>query len=258
MYVLAMLSAFPSIQSGFLNQPFPLHGHHLWEIHLFTGGKGRLVQDGLAWAVGPGSLTLSPPGRRHELVVDGVLTFFYLQFEGERELAGVLGRLVAIQTRQGPLRVDPATVAEVGRLKDKLGSKEPDRVASGFHGFRALLYDLAVGGAAPLADEIDRTLAWLRQNLDRPLGLQDLVPVAGLGPFDLCRRFKARTGLSPLAYIHRSKVEAAGFLLSSSDLSLAEVAARFGFSDEFHFGKVFKKVRGVPPGRWRRTESAAR
>jgi len=217
-----------------------------------------MVQGDAVWPISTGSLTITPPHVGHELAVDGdsLLTFFYLQFDGEREVAGVLHRLADQQTAQGPLRVDQAAVVEASHLKARLDSASPDRVASGLHGFRAWLYDLAVGRPENLPDGIDRALVWLRQHLDRPLTLEELAQVAGLDRFALCRRFKARTGLSPLAYVHRSKTEAACFLLEGTDLPLTEVALRLGYCDEFHFGKVFKKWRGVPPGRWRRGQSA--
>lgn len=252
MYDLVMDSVFPSLQYGFLTRDFPLHDHTEWEIHLFTGGRGTLVQGGREWQVSSGSLTLSPPGHAHELTVDGVLTFYFIQFVGEKEVAGVLRRLVEAQELRGPFRVDQATMAEAGRLKDKLDSASPDRVASGLHSFRAWLYDLADGRPEVQPDGIDRALVWLRQNLDRRLSLEDLASVAGLDRFGFSRKFKARIGLSPLAYVNRSKVEAAGFLLEGTDLPLVEVALRLGFCDEFHFGKVFKRWRGTTPGRWRR------
>lgn len=247
-----MESSLPTIQYGFLTHAFPLHEHRQWEIHVFTAGAGSLVQDGETWGVGAGSLTLSPPGRAHELLVDRTLSFYYVQFDADREVSGVLRRLSESQDHRGPLRAEASMVSELGRLKDRLDSPSADRVASGVHGFRAWLYDLAVGRPEDEADGIDRVLTWLRENLHRPLVLAHLAEVADLDPFALCRKFKARTGLSPLAYVHRSKVEAAGFLLAGTDLPLAEVAQRLGFCDEFHFGKVFKKWRGVPPGRWRR------
>lgn len=251
MYDLAVEGLFPSVQYGFLTGNFPRHEHAVWEIHLFTGGHGRLLQDGEVWAVSAGSLTVSPPGHAHELHVETALTFFYLQFAADRETLGPLRRLVERQ-EQGPLRVEPSAMAEAGRLKEKLDAPSADRVASGFHGFRAWLYDLAAGHAESHPDGIEQTLVWLRQNLDRPLSLDDLAAEAGLDKFAFCRRFKTRTGLSPLAYVHRSKVEAAGFLLAGTSLPLADVARQLGFCDEFHFGKVFKKWRGVSPGRWRR------
>jgi AraC-like DNA-binding protein len=252
MYVFAMDFHLPSVQYGFLTHDFPVHDHTQWEIHLVTGGRGALVQQGRRWEVSAGSVSLTPPRHGHELEVDGSLSFFYLQFEGDREVSSVLKRLLDRQELEGPLRAEPAQVAEAARLKEKLDSSVADRVASGVHGFRAWLYDLAAGTTETVADGVDRALVWLGQNLGTRLELDGLAAVAGLDRFAFSRRFKTRTGLPPLAYVHRSKVEAASFLLAGTDLALAEVALRLGFCDEFHFGKVFKKWRGVSPGRWRR------
>lgn len=241
----------PTVQYGFLTHDFPFHDHPQWEIHLITGGLGALVQDGHRWDLSVGSVTLSPPRHGHSLAIEGSLSFFYLQFDGVKEVLPVLRRLLDRQEAHGPLRADAAQMNEAARLKERLDSTLPDRVASGLHGFRAWLYDLAAGPSEAEPDGIDRALAWLGKNLDRRLELNDLASMAGLDRFAFCRRFKARTGLPPLAYVHRSKVEAAGFLLAGTDLSLADVALRLGFCDEFHFGKVFKKWRGVPPGQWR-------
>jgi len=252
MYDLAMETSLPTVQYGFLTQNFPFHDHPQWEIHLVTGGKGALAQDGHYWEISAGSVTFSAPHHGHHLTIDGSLSFFYLQFDGDKDVLPVLRRLLERQEAGGPLRADSAQVVEAGRLKERLDSPIPDRVASGLHGFRAWLYDLAGGYPEAEADGIDRALAWLGKNLDQRLELDDLASVAGLDRYAFCRRFKARTGLPPLAYVHRSKVEAAGFLLAGTQLPLADIALRLGFCDEFHFGKVFKKWRGVPPGRWRR------
>ena len=252
MYDLAMEERIPSIQYGFLSHDFPLHEHEKWEIHLFTGGRGTLVQQGRVRQVSSGILTLTPPHHEHFLTVDESLSFYYLQFHAEKDIS-LLGRLVNQQEVVGVLDVEPSVVSEVVRLKSKLDSTSPDRIASGLHGFRSWLYDLAAGGGEKSPDGVDQALVWLLENLNRRLELDDLAAVAGLDRFSFSRRFKARTGLSPLAYVHRSKIEAAGFLLAGTDLPLSEVAQKLGFCDEFHFGRVFKKWRGIPPGQWRRS-----
>jgi len=249
-----MESPLPTIHYGFLTQDFPSHEHRLWEIHLFTGGVGSLIQGAHSWTVSAGSLTLSPPGAVHSLTVERALVFYFVQFD-DREVAALVQRLVDRQLSDGPLRVEGEGIAEVGRLKVKLDSPSVDRVASGLHGFRSWLYDLAVPRPESQTDGVDTALVWLRQNLDRRLSLDELASVARMDRSTFTRRFRVRTALSPLAYVHRSKVEAASFLLAGTDLSLGEVAVRFGFSDEFHFGKIFKKWRGVSPGRWRRDRS---
>jgi len=253
MYDLAVVTTVPTIQYGHLNADFPLHSHRCWEIHLVSAGRGTLEQAGRSLPLEPGLLTLSDPGRDHRLTVSAPLSFFYLQFDADPETASVLKRLWNLQESGRTLEASPSALDEASRLKDRLDSPVADRVASGVHGFRAWLYDLAAGGDQKAPDGIDEALGWLGRHLDRRLSLDDLAAVAGLDRFAFAKRFRARTGLPPLAYVHRSKVEAAAFLLQGTDLPLADVAARLGFCDEFHFGKVFKKWRGTSPGRWRET-----
>ena len=69
---------------------------------------------------------------------------------------------------------------------------------------------------------------------------------------DLARQFKAATGLPPHQYVIMRRVERAKQLLQAgTDLSLAEVAARAGFSDQSQFSQHFKRMVGVTPGQFR-------
>jgi transcriptional regulator GlxA family with amidase domain len=69
----------------------------------------------------------------------------------------------------------------------------------------------------------------------------------------LARRFRAITGLSPLRYLSRVRMERATELLLTSDLSLAEIAREVGYDSEFSFNRAFKRNRGLPPGIFRRS-----
>ena len=60
------------------------------------------------------------------------------------------------------------------------------------------------------------------------------------------------TGLSPHQYVIARRVERARELLNArTDLSLAEVAACAGFSDQSQFCHHFKRLVGVTPGQFR-------
>ena len=60
------------------------------------------------------------------------------------------------------------------------------------------------------------------------------------------------TGLPPHQYVIARRVERARQLLQAgTNLSLAEVALRAGFSDQSHFCRHFKRLVGVTPGRFR-------
>src|SRR5262249_47551930 len=64
----------------------------------------------------------------------------------------------------------------------------------------------------------------------RPLG--ELAAVARPSPYHFARQFKAAPGLPPHQYVILRRVERAKQLLQRCDLSLAEVAALTGFSDQ--------------------------
>ena len=79
-----------------------------------------------------------------------------------------------------------------------------------------------------------------------------MVAVARLSPYHFARQFKAATGLPPHQYIIARRVERAkGLLQENDDLSLSQVAARVGFSDQSQLSHHFKRLVGVSPGRFR-------
>jgi AraC family transcriptional regulator len=70
--------------------------------------------------------------------------------------------------------------------------------------------------------------------------------------YHVARQFKAATGLPPHQYVIARRVERAKQLLQGgSDLSLAEVAAHAGFSDQSQFCQHLKRLVGATPGRFR-------
>lgn len=68
----------------------------------------------------------------------------------------------------------------------------------------------------------------------------------------LSAKFKAETGCSLHAWQLRMKCRMADeWLCCEPDITLKEVAATYGFCDEYHFGKCFKKVMGRSPKSFR-------
>jgi AraC family transcriptional regulator len=93
---------------------------------------------------------------------------------------------------------------------------------------------------------------YVEDNLDARPTLEQIAAVARLSPYHFARQFKAATGLPPHQYVIARRVERAKHLLQTgTDLSLAEVAAHAGFSDQSQFSHHFKRLIGVTPGRFR-------
>jgi AraC family transcriptional regulator len=89
---------------------------------------------------------------------------------------------------------------------------------------------------------------FIEDRLDAGPTLEQLAAVAHLSAYHFARQFKAATGLPPHQYVIARRVERARQLLQGGgDLSLAEIAARAGFSDQSQFSRHFKRLVGVTP-----------
>jgi AraC family transcriptional regulator len=80
-----------------------------------------------------------------------------------------------------------------------------------------------------------------------------MAAIARLSPNYFASLFQRATGLPPHQYVIARRVERAKqFLQTGSDISLAEVAAEAGFSDQSQFSHHFKRLIGVTPGQFRK------
>jgi AraC-like DNA-binding protein len=116
----------------------------------------------------------------------------------------------------------------------------------------------ATGWAAALNDPV--TAAALRAmhgDPARPWTVTTLAAEAGLSRAPFARRFTALLGRPPLAYLTWWRMAIAARLLQESGAPLAAVAAQVGYGSEFAFAAAFKRLHGVPPGRYRRNAVAA-
>lgn len=93
---------------------------------------------------------------------------------------------------------------------------------------------------------------------DAQLNLTALADAVGVNSSYLSRLFKKEFGENFSDYLLRVRIEHACFLLRSTRLKNAEIAARVGFEDDHYFGQVFKKKMGCTPGQYREKGSAAR
>ena len=66
--------------------------------------------------------------------------------------------------------------------------------------------------------------------------------------------FKTYYGLTPMDYLVKTRIDESKFLLTNSSLKIKEVANEVGYEDSLYFSKVFKKITGVSPKEYIRSE----
>ncbi|WP_409060260.1 GlxA family transcriptional regulator [Streptomyces sp. SYP-A7185] len=98
---------------------------------------------------------------------------------------------------------------------------------------------------------IEPTTRWMEANLHHPLTLTEIAAHAGLGVRSLTRRFRAETGLTPLQYLLRTRVQRAQRLLERTDEPVERVAARTGLGTPANLRHHFQRLTGTSPSTYR-------
>ena len=78
-----------------------------------------------------------------------------------------------------------------------------------------------------------------------------LAEAVNLSPSRLHQLFKRETGMPPARYLRLLRMQRARELLETTHLSVKQVMARVGVTDESHFVRDFKKSYGLTPARYR-------
>ncbi len=95
-----------------------------------------------------------------------------------------------------------------------------------------------------------RVLEAIDAQLGDGITVEQLARTAGVGAAQFARAFRVATGESPHQFVIRRRLEEAKKALELRDPDILNVALRFGFSDQAHFTRFFKRQFGIPPGRF--------
>jgi AraC-like DNA-binding protein len=98
-----------------------------------------------------------------------------------------------------------------------------------------------------------KIVAFIRSNLSSPLTAKDISRAVGLSVPHIRRVFNSRTGGLNLArFILSLRVKQAYEMLMHTDLTVAEIGEKCGFSDQFVFSRAFKRIAGLSPANYRK------
>jgi transcriptional regulator GlxA family with amidase domain len=100
--------------------------------------------------------------------------------------------------------------------------------------------------------EIEAAQQWLAKQFSAANPVEQMIRRSKLAERTFKRRFTRATGVPPIAYVQRLRVEDAKRRLERTDAPVDEVSWRVGYEDASFFRRLFKRVTGMAPGAYRK------
>lgn len=220
------------------------------DLTYIAKGRGEYVLDGVTYCVSDGDLIYIPPGILREAKTDPedamhLFAFNMLIFDADFRPSRLP---FPLHCHIGP---DAKTEHLMLRIKQVFAMREATCQMQSSALFMELVSHLLlltgfVRGAAS-DPRVQKAAAYVMENISRHISSDEIGRAAGVHPGYLNKLTVRSTGKSVSRFVTSIRVNMAEDALTFEGISVREAAERFGFSDIFHFSKVFKKYKGYPP-----------
>jgi transcriptional regulator GlxA family with amidase domain len=100
--------------------------------------------------------------------------------------------------------------------------------------------------------EIERAQQWLGEHFSIANPVEEMIKRSSLSERTFKRRFVSATGLTPIAYVQRLRIEDAKRRLEGTQEPIHEISWRVGYEDPAFFRRLFKRTTGLAPGAYRK------
>lgn len=101
---------------------------------------------------------------------------------------------------------------------------------------------------------VDKCIEYMLEHLEEKLSLDRLAELTHMSRSHIIELFKEHSGYTPIDYFIHLRVQKSCRLLDRTDMTINEVALNVGYEDPFYYSRIFKKVMGMSPTIYRKTE----
>jgi len=100
--------------------------------------------------------------------------------------------------------------------------------------------------------EIQSAQQWLGAHFSLANPVEEVIRQSKLAERTFKRRFVAATGMTPITYVQRLRIEDAKRRLERTDASVDEISWRVGYEDPAFFRRLFRQTTGLTPSAYRK------
>ncbi len=242
------------------------HFHDSYEIYFLAEGRMNYIIHDRIYEVHRHDAVLIPSGVIHntsygETPAERLLINFDISLlpDADKELCEVFSRRI-ISLREPYLSEFKDIYARLERevLTESADSR---RLASHYLAQLLIIFsrcetrsdEVQLSGYAVI---MQSAMDYMNDNLSQPITLTDIAARYSLSPSFFSRKFKEQTGFCFSEYLMLMRIRYAKELLRREPLSVTEVAYASGFNDSSYFAKIFKRLVGVAPHKYKNAISA--
>ncbi|MDQ1911028.1 helix-turn-helix domain-containing protein [Paenibacillus sp. GD4] len=233
-------------------------------LHHILSGKGTYTCQGHTYELGQGDSFLIEPGKLINYMADLADPWHYrwIAFEGKQaesllqDIGLSSGQPVVHTGRKRSIAVLYHQVQTAFQSRSSQASLK----ANGY--LHLLLAEYAEAlqpqqGAAPqMTSGGDRTVQqaihYLQTQYAEPITIELMAETLGYNRAYLSTLFKQHTGLTPVTFLLRLRLDKARHLLRErTELTMEQIASSVGFQDPLYFSKQFKRLYHISPSAYR-------
>jgi AraC family transcriptional regulator len=226
-------------------------------LYYVPSGRGELTHHGQTYSLQPGGLYLIPAHTPHNHSCSNGMVLYWCHFVAQTSFGAPLFANLKIpyMSHASKARGLPEMFKRMTRLyKD-------DSPGAVFRRSGLLLQMLA-----PFIEKVDMkewqllnlraepflpVLELMKSNLSTPLPVEHLAKIVHLSRSHFITRFRQVFGIPPHHYYLLKRMEAARFRLLSTTDTLGCISTELGFTDAYHFSRLFKQITGCSPSVFR-------
>ena len=233
-------------------------------IHYIVKGKGFYILNNERYELSQGDIFTIFPGdiTYYATYPEDPWSFCWFAFNGKKAIEQLKSCGI---TKTTPVKAIMPECAPDDLIQDCVHtffeSKEP--IKTKLQGYLYLIFakiqesyintekipELKVG----YAEYIRKALLFIEYNYIKPITVQTIANYVALERTYFSKIFSRSTGMCPQNYLIHYRIEKATHMIETTALSLKQIGMSVGIPNEYYFSKLFKKIKGVPPKRYRST-----
>jgi AraC family transcriptional regulator of arabinose operon len=117
--------------------------------------------------------------------------------------------------------------------------------------FARKMLQLQTNSTVLMKEDIKKAIELMYKFYNKNYSAEEYAGYCNLSVYRFIHKFKQATGMTPIDYITKIRINAAKELLANSTYNVCEIASIVGYENPLYFSRVFKKFTGVPPSKYR-------